>query len=85
MQAARELKEVEKTAGRPRINRKLILRNLKRVDQIGNRRYTNTQIARMAGCSARTVKRIGNEAVESGDINEDEQEAEVLGGIEAGV
>ena len=75
--------EVESKAGRPRINRKLILRNLKRVDQIGNRRYTNTQIARMAGCSARTVKRIWNEAVESGEITEAEQEAKILGVIEA--
>jgi DNA-binding Lrp family transcriptional regulator len=75
--------EVAKKAGRPEVNREIVIRNLKLKDQMGNRRYTNAQIARMVNCSPKTVSRIWKQALKDGDITEEEFSAKPIGVVEA--
>lgn len=70
-------------AGRPAVNKELVIRNLKLKDQLGNRRYTNSQIARMVGCSAKTIGRILKQALDDGEVTESEFEAKPIGVVEA--
>jgi hypothetical protein len=70
-------------AGRPKINAEIVIKHLKMVDQLGNRRYTNTQIGRMMGCTSRTVRRIFNKAVEDGLITPEEEVKKIVGVVEA--
>jgi len=70
-------------SGRPKVNRDLVIRNLKQTDSTGNRRYTNSQISKMAQCSPRTINRIMKEAVKSGEITEEDMKKKAIGTVEA--
>ena len=69
--------------GRPQVNRELVIRNLKAQDHTGNPRYTHAQIARLVGCSDRTVRRILNEAREEGLLDKEERTGASMGMVEA--
>lgn len=69
--------------GRPKINRDLIIANLKSKDSLGNPRYTLTQVAKLCKCSRKTVQRVRDEAIEQGLLEPDYKEQEVFGVIEA--
>lgn len=69
-------------AGRPKVNRDLVIQNLKAKDALGNNRYSRAQVAKLCNCSAKTVGRIYREAVESGEIIPDE-ETKAIGIVEA--
>ena len=73
----------KKKAGRPKVNRDLVIRNLKAKDASGGPRYTKAQIARMMGCVPKTINRIYNEAIESGDLKPSDFEKKAIGIIEA--
>lgn len=69
--------------GRPRINRDLIIANLKSKDALGNPRYTIRQVAKLCKCSTKTIQRVRDEAMLSGDLNEDYKSSDAIGIIEA--
>lgn len=69
--------------GRPRVNRDLVLRNLKATDHTGNPRYTHAQIARLVGCSERTVRRIAKKAKKDGKLENDDRAGVPMGHVEA--
>ena len=48
----------KKKAGRPKINRALVIRNLKAKDSAGLPMYTKSQIARLMKCTPKTINRI---------------------------
>jgi hypothetical protein len=76
-------KPTSRKGGRPKVNRDLVIRLLKSMDQIGTPRYSYSQIARMAKCSTKTVTRIRDEALENGDLETDERLETALSTIEA--
>ena len=79
-----KFKEAPKSrAGRPKINTEIVIRNIKLVDQIGNRRYTNAQIGRMMGCTSKTIGRIYRAALKSGAITEGDFNGTPIGVVEA--
>lgn len=80
---AGKFREPSNGAGRPKVNRELIIRNLKLKDETGRPRYTYEQIAKIAKCSTKTIKRVVNEARKSGDLIDDERDGEAIGIIEA--
>lgn len=69
--------------GRPRINRDLVIRNLKATDHTGNPRYTHAQIARLVGCSTRTIRRISNKAKADGLLEDEDRDGVPMGHVEA--
>lgn len=70
--------------GRPQADRDLVIRNMKLKDNFGRPRYTDRQLADMAGCSKRTIRRIREEAIEMGLLDSDEvSQARALGVVEA--
>jgi hypothetical protein len=69
--------------GRPRVNRELVLRLLKSTDSKGVPRYSYAQIARDCGCSKKTVTRIRDEALLSGDLKAETREDTAIGTVEA--
>lgn len=69
--------------GRPPIDRELILRNMKLVDSNGVRRYTDKQLASMAGCKPRSIRRLRVEFREAGLLEEVDQDKKGIGIIEA--
>lgn len=69
-------------AGRPKVNRELAIRNLNAKDAMGNPRYTKAQVARMMGCTSKTMNRIYNEAKEKGLLTRDEKD-KAIGVVEA--
>lgn len=68
--------------GRPKANRDLIIRNLKLTDGSGRPMYTYVQIGKIAKCSSKTVRRVRDEALASGELTEDDRSGEVLGIVE---
>lgn len=74
---------VKKKAGRPKINRDLVIRNLKAKDATGGPRYTKAQIARLMNCTPKTINRIYNEALASGALKASDFEKKAIGIIEA--
>jgi len=74
---------VKKKAGRPKINRTLVIRNLKQKDSAGLPKYTKAQIARLMKCTPKTIRRIFNEAVEDGTLKPEDFEIKAIGIIEA--
>ncbi len=73
----------KKKGGRPKVNRDLVIRNLKAKDASGGPRYTKAQIARMMNCTPKTITRIYNEAIKSGDLKTSDFEKKAIGIIEA--
>ena len=69
--------------GRPKINRALVIKNLKLKDSRGLPRYTKAQIGRMFKCTSKTIRRIFNEAVESGEIMVEDFSEKPIGIVEA--
>jgi len=69
--------------GRPAVNRELVVRNLKLTDDSGKPRYTYSQIAKIARCSSRTIKRIANEARLAGDLTVEDRDGAPVGIVEA--
>lgn len=70
-------------AGRPEFNRELILRNLKVTDALGNPRYSPAQIARMVGCSTKTVRRVRKDALDDGTLVYESGKERAVGIVEA--
>lgn len=75
--------EPQERRGRPKVNRDLVIANLKSKDELGNPRYTLTQVAKLCKCSRKTVQRIRDEALEDGLIDHDYLDQEVMGIVEA--
>ena len=73
----------KKKAGRPEVNRDLVIKNLLAKDSTGGPRYTKAQIARMMNCVPRTITRIYNEAIESGKLKESDFDKKAIGIVEA--
>lgn len=76
-------RERKSNAGRPAVDRELVLRNMQLKDSLGIRRYTDTQLAKMAKCGARTIRRIRDEAIEAGIISADDTATKGMGIVEA--
>lgn len=74
---------IKKKAGRPKINRDLVIRNLKAKDATGGPRYTKAQVARLMGCTPKTINRIYNEALESGALKKSDFDKKAIGVVEA--
>lgn len=73
----------KKKAGRPRINRSLVIRNLKAKDNAGLPLYTKSQIARLMNCTPKTINRIYNEAIEAGTLKPEDFKLKAIGIVEA--
>lgn len=69
--------------GRPQVNRPLVIRLLKSTTPGGDPRYNLSQIARMAECSRKTVQRIRDEALTSGDLQDETRDGPALNTVEA--
>lgn len=69
--------------GRPKVNRALVIKNLKLKDSRGLPRYTKAQIGRMMKCSSKTIRRIYNDGIETGEINPEEFSERAIGIVEA--
>lgn len=76
-------KERKQGAGRPRVDEDLIIRNMKLVDANGVRRYTDRQLASMAGCSDRSIRRIRERAIAAGTLEPENADKKGLGIVEA--
>lgn len=76
-------KERKTTAGRPTVDRELVIRNMKLTDVNGARRYTDKQLAAMAGCTTRTIRNIRTEALEKGLIDDANTDRGAIGIVEA--
>lgn len=70
-------------AGRRAVDRSLVIRNMKLVDNLGLPLYTDKQLARMAGCTDRTIRNIRAEAIESGDLVAADELKKSMGMVEA--
>lgn len=77
-----KFRDVSGKAGRPKVNRELVIQYLKAQDQLGNNLYSKTQVSKLAKCSYKTVSRIYSEAVEEGLIVP-EDESKAIGIVEA--
>lgn len=73
----------KKRGGKKKINRDLVLRNLKAKDSTGLPRYTHAQIARMMKCKPRSINRIYNEFLDNGDLKASDFDVKAIGVVEA--
>lgn len=73
----------ESKGGRPAIDEDLILRNMKLTDNNGVRLYTDRQLASMAGCTARSIRRYRKKFLDAGLLDEIDQDKKGIGAIEA--
>lgn len=69
--------------GRKKINRELVMRNMKLKDNFGLPTYTDGQLAKMAGCTKRTIRNIRSELIEAGELESDESIKRSMGLVEA--
>lgn len=82
--APSKFREVQKKGpGRPKVNKALVIKNLKAKNAIGGPRYTKAQIARMMKCTPRTINRIYNEAMKNGELKPEDFEKKAIGVVEA--